>query len=127
MVKVPVKLPSLAGKHVLKVVAGTKTTTKNFTYGTSVTAKLTKVKTVKAKKTATIAGSFGYKAGKVAIKITTPKGKTVTKIVSLNSRGKFSYKYKTGSAKGSYKVEYSYRANAKYYGAKSYKLSFRVK
>ncbi len=124
--KIAVKLPALAGKHSIKVVSGTKSATKSFTYGKGVTAKLSKLKTVKAKKTQTIKGSFGTKAGKITITVTDPKGKVTTKIVKLSSKGKFSYKYTTGK-KGTYTVRYSYRATPKYYGAKSYKLTFNAK
>ncbi len=125
-VRVAVKLPAVAGKHSIKVVSGNKSAIKNFSYGTGVTAKLAKLKSVKAKKTQTIKGSFGYKSGKVTITVTDPKGKMTTKTVSLNSTGKFSYKYKTGK-KGTYTVRYFYVANAKYYGAKSYKVTFKAK
>ncbi len=124
--KIPVKLPSPAGKHTIRLVAGSKATSKTITLGTAVTAKLGKLKTVKAKKAQTIAGSFGTKSGKVTIKVTDPKGKVTIKTVSLGSTGKFSYKYTTGK-KGKYKVSYSYVANAKYYGAKSYTASFTAK
>ncbi len=126
-VKIPVKLPTLAGKHSIKIVSGSKSATKNFTYGKGVTAKLAKLKTVKTKKTQTIKGSFGTKSGKITLKITDPKGKTATKIVTLNSKGKFTYKYKVSSVKGTWTVRYSYRANTKYYGTKNYKLTFKVK
>ncbi len=125
--KIAVKLPALAGKHSIKVVSGSKSAAKTVTLGTAVTAKLAKLKTVKTKKTQTIKGSFGYKSGKITLKITDPKGKTVTKIVTLNSKGKFSYKYKTSKVKGTWTVRYSYRATPKYYGAKDYKLTFKVK
>ncbi len=125
--KLPVKLPSLAGKHSIKVVAGSKSAVKNFTLGKAVTAKLAKLTTIKRYKTETIKGSFGYKAGKITLKITNPKGKTVTKIVKLSSTGKFTYKYKVSGVKGTWTVRYSYNANSKYYGAKSYKLTFKVK
>ncbi len=127
--KIPLKLPALAGRHDIRIVAGSKSAVKNFTYGKGVTAKLAKLaklKTVTAKKTETIKGSFGTKAGKITIKVTDPKGKTTTKTVTLSSKGKFSYKYKTG-ATGKYKVTYSYRASTKYYGAKTYTASFRAK
>ncbi len=125
--KFAVRMPALAGKHSIKVVSGTKSAVQNFTYGKGVTAKLSKLKTVTAKKTETIKGSFGTKSGKITLKITDPRGKTVTKVVKLNSKGKFSYKYKTGSVKGSYTVSYSYNASTRYYGVKSYKLTFKVK
>ncbi len=125
--KIAVKLPALAGKHSIKVVSGSKSATKNFTYGTGVTAKLAKLKTVKTKKTQTIKGSFGTKSGKITLRITDPKGKTVTKTVTLNSKGKFSYKYKVSSVKGTWTVRYYYNATPKYYGAKNYKLTFKVK
>ncbi len=125
--KIAVKLPSLAGKHSIKVVAGSKSAAKTFILGKGVTAKLAKLTTIKRYKTETIKGSFGTKAGKITLKITDPKGKTVTKIVKLGSTGKFSYKYKVSSVKGTWTVRYSYNASTKYYGAKSYKLTFKVK
>ncbi len=124
--KIPVNFPAVAGKHNVTVVADSKSVTKTVAIGTAITAKLAKLKTVKAKKTQTITGSFGTKAGKITITVTDPKGKVTTKIVKLTSKGKFSYKYTTGK-KGVYTVRYSYRAGTKYYGAKSYKLTFRAK
>lgn len=125
--KIPLKLPSLAGKHSIKVVADSKSATKSFTYGKGVTAKLAKLSTIKRHKTATIKGSFGYKSGKITLRITDPKGKTVSKTVKLSSTGKFTYKYRVSSVKGTWTVRYSYNASSKYYGAKGYKLSFKVK
>ncbi len=124
--KIPVKLPAVAGKYTVRVAAGGKSVTKTIKLGTVVTGKIAKPKKVTAKKTQTIKGSFGTKAGKVTLKITDPRGKVTTKTVKLNSKGTFSYKYKTGK-KGSYKVTVSYKANAKYYGAKSYTARFTVK
>ncbi len=121
-----VKLPSVAGKHSIKVVAGDQFLTRTFTLGTAVNAKLAKPKAACSTRTETIAGSFGHKAGKITLKITDPQGKAVTKTVTLNSKGKFSYKY-TAAKKGSYTVRYSYLPNTKYYGTKSYKLSFMVR
>ncbi len=126
-VKITVRTPSLAGKHTVKIVSGKVTDSASFVYGKSVSAKLSKLKTVKTKKTQTIKGSFGTKSGKITLRITDPKGKTVTKTVTLNSTGKFSYKYKVSSVKGTWTVRYSYRATPKYYGAKEYKATFRVK
>ncbi len=123
--RIPVKLPYLAGKHKIKVVSGTKSATKYFTYGRAVTAKLNSLKTVRAGRTETISGSFGYRSGRVTLKITNPVGNTVTKTVSLSSTGKFSYKYTT-NRKGTYTVRYYYVANTKYYGYKAYKLTFKA-
>ncbi len=124
--KVALKLPALAGKYEIRVVTGAKTASRIIILGKGLSAKLGKLKTVKAKKIQTISGSFGAAAGKVVITVTDPKGTVTSKVVSLNSKGKFSYRYKTGS-KGGYKVGYSYRASAKYYGARSYTAAFRVK
>ncbi len=126
MAKIPVKLPSVAGKHSVRVVSGTKSVTKVITLGKGQTAKISKLKTVKAKKTETIKGSFGTTKGKVVIKVTAPNGKVSTKTVSLSSKGKFSYKYKT-SKKGTYKVTVRYVATATSYGVKEYKASFKAK
>ncbi len=132
-----------AGVHTMTVKAGSKSQSKPFTVlqrvvatdapsnkaaapAKAVTAKLTKLKSVKAKKTETIAGSFGTASGKVKITVTDPKGKVTTKTVSLNSKGAFNYKYTTAK-KGSYTVRYSYLATPKYYGAKSYKMTFTAK
>ncbi len=126
MAKIPVKLPAVAGKHTVRVNAGGKSTTKTIILGKGVTAKISKPKSVKAKKTQTIAGSFGYTSGKVTITVIDPKGKVTTRTVSLNSKGKFSYKYKTGK-KGSYTVTINYKANAHYYGTKTFTARFTAK
>ncbi len=126
--KISVRLPYLAGKHTVKVVAGDSgmAQSKSITLGQAASAKLGSLKAVKAKKTQTITGSFGVVSGKVTIKVTDPKGKVRTKTVSVNSAGKFSYKYTT-SKKGTYTVRYSYVANATAYGAKVYAASFTAK
>ncbi len=125
--KLPVTLPSLAGKHSIAVVAGAKSAVTNFDYGTGVTARLSALKTVTAQKVQTIKGSFGDTAGTITLKITEPAGTTVSETVKLSSTGEFSYKYRTSSAKGSYTVRYYYNADAKHYGAKSYKASFEAR
>ncbi len=124
--KLTVKLPALAGRHSIRLVSGGKSVTTIITLGKAVTAKIGKPKSIKAKKTQTITGSFGYTSGKVTITVTDPKGKVSTKTVSLNSKGKFSYKYTTGK-KGSYTMTVSYTANAKYYGAKNYTARFTAR
>ncbi len=124
--RIPVKLPATAGKHRITLVSGAATVTKSITLGAIAKPKLGRVKPVRAKKTATITGSFGTTTGRVTVKVTDPSGKVTSKTVSLGSTGKFSYKYTTAK-KGSYRVSYSYLANAKYYGAKSYTTKFTAK
>lgn len=124
--RIPLKLPATAGKHRITLVSGDVILNKSITLGDAVKAKLGTLKTVKARKTETIAGSFGTSAGRVNLRVTDPSGKIASKTVSLSSSGKFHYKYKTVE-KGNYKVSCSYLANGKYYGAKIYTARFTAK